>query len=188
MAFCEGEVASTIIPNVTRFLHDRESFPNVDWITGFAPFPVMEKGQTNYMSGVPNFSHAGISPYTDEKDMPAAWAFLKWYATYGSKYLVVAGHQSTWRGTEQGELLPLSYGAVDEAAKWVDVESYDRVVGRVDLPGYRETTLTAYSDVLQALSDPIMQCINGEITPEKCLKQAWQEAEKALEESRRPAS
>lgn len=188
MAFCEGEVASTIIPNVTRFLHDRESFPNVDWVTGFAPFPVMEKGQTNYMSGVPNFSHAGISPYTHEKDVPAAWAFLKWYATYGSKYLVVAGHQSAWRGTEQGELLPLIYGSVDEAAKWVDVESYDRVVGRVDLPGYRETTLTAYSDVLQALSDPIMQCINGEITPEKCLKQAWQEAEKALEESRRPAS
>lgn len=188
MTFCRGETASTIIPNITRFLHDRKNFPDVNWITGFAPFPVVEKGQTNYMSGVTNFSHAGISSYIEEKDIPAAWAFLKWYATYGSKYLVVPGHQSTWRGTEAGELLPLIYGSVDEAAKWVDVESYDRVVGRVDLPAYQETTLTAYSDVLQALSDPIMQCINGEITPEKCLKQAWQEAEKALEESRRPAS
>ena len=188
MAFCEGEVASTIIPNVTRFLHNRESFPNVDWVTGFAPFPVMEKGQTNYMSGVPNSSHVGISSYIDEERLPAAWAFVKWYATYGSKYLAAAGYQSTWRGTEAGELLPLIYGSAEEAAKWVDVESFDRVVGRADLPAYQETTLTAYSDVSGALRDPIMQCINGEITPEECLKQAWQEAEKALEESRRPAS
>lgn len=183
MAFCEGEVASTIIPNVTRFLHNQESFPNVDWVTGFAPFPVVEKGQTNYMSGVPNSSHVGISSYIDEERFPAAWAFVKWYATYGSKYLAAAGYQSTWRGTEQGELLPLIYGSVDEATKWVDVESYDRVVGRADLPGYVETTLTAYSDVSRALGDPIMQCINGEITPEVCLKQALEDAEAALKDA-----
>ena len=183
MAFCEGEVASTVIPNITRFLHNQENFPNVDWITGFAPFPVMEKGQTNYMSGVPNSSHVGISSYIDEERLPAAWAFVKWYATYGSKYLAAAGYQSTWRGTEQGELLPLIYGSVDEAAKWVDVESYDRVVGRADLPGYVETTLTAYSDVSGALSDPIMLCIKGEITPKECLQKALEEAEAALKDT-----
>ena len=188
MTFCRGETASTIIPNVTRFLDDRANFPDVDWITGFAPFPVVEKGQTNYMSGVANFSHAGINAYIDEKDIPAAWAFLKWYSSYGSKYLVVPGHQSTWRGTQTSELLPLIYGSVEEAAKWVDVESYQRVVGRADLPSYLETQLTAYFDVSTALSDPIMQCINGEITAKECLQMAWEYAEQALEESRTPAT
>ena len=181
MTFCRGEVASTIIPNVTRFLHDRENYPDVDWVTGFAPFPVVEKGQTNYMAGVATFSHAGISSYIWEKDIPAAWAFLKWYATYGSKYLVVPGHQSAWRGTEASELLPLIYGSEEEAAKWIDVESFQQVVGRADLPGYRETQLVAYSDVSGALSDPIMQCINGEITPEECLRFALEKAEAAIE-------
>ena len=176
--YCEGITASTIIPNVVRFLHD-EKF-NVDWITGFAPFPVVEKGQTNYMSGTPNFSHSGISSYLPEEKFDIAWAWLKWYSTHGVKYLAVAGPQPAWKGTEPGSAVELIYGTKEEAAKWIDIESYNRVVGRSDLPGYVETNLTAYGDVSKALSDPIMQCINGEITPEACLQQALADAEKAL--------
>ena len=180
MAFCNEEVASAIITNVTRFLHNQESFPNVNWVTGFAPYPVEEKGQTNYMSGTPAYSHAGIASTISQEQLPAAWAFLKWYCTYGSKYLVVGGQQSAWRGTQTDELLPLIYGSVEEAAKWVDVESYNRVVGRSDLPSFVASRVTAYSDVSGALGDPLMQCINGEITPEECLKMALEEAEAAL--------
>ena len=177
--YCEGITASTIIPNVVRFLHDTSKF-NVNWITGFAPFPVVEKGQTNYMSGTPNFSHAGISSYLPEEKFDIAWAWLKWYSTHGVKYLAVAGHQPAWKGTEPGSAVELIYGTKEEAAKWIDIESYNRVVGRSDLPGYVETNLTAYGDVSKALSDPMMQCINGEITPEACLQQALADAEKAL--------
>lgn len=176
--YCEGITASTIIPNVVRFLHD-EKF-NVDWITGFAPFPVVEKGQTNYMSGTPNFSHAGISSYIPEEKFDICWAWLKWYSTYGVKYLAVAGHQPAWKGTEPGSAVELIYGTKEEAAKWIDIESFERVVGRSDLPGYVETNLTAYSDVSGALSEPMMECINGEISPEACLKQALEAAEEAL--------
>jgi multiple sugar transport system substrate-binding protein len=177
--YCEGITASTIIPNVVRFLHDTEKF-NVNWITGFAPFPVVEKGQTNYMSGTPNFSHAGISSYLPEEKFDIAWAWLKWYSTHGVKYLAVAGHQPAWKGTEPGSAVELIYGTKEEAAKWIDIESYNRVVGRSDLPGYVETNLTAYGDVSKALNDPMMQCINGEMTPEACLQQALADAEKAL--------
>ena len=177
--YCEGITASTIIPNVVRFLHDTEKF-NVNWITGFAPFPVVEKGQTNYMSGTPNFSHAGISSYLPEEKFDIAWAWLKWYSTHGVKYLAVAGHQPAWKGTEPGSAVELIYGTEEEAAKWIDIESYNRVVGRSDLPGYVETNLTAYGDVSKALNDPMMQCINGEMTPEACLQQALADAEKAL--------
>ena len=180
--YCEGITASTIIPNVVRFLHDTSKF-NVNWITGFAPFPVVEKGQTNYMSGTPNFSHAGISSYITDDQFDACWAWLKWYSTYGVKYLVAAGHQPAWKGTEAGSAFDIIYGSEEEAKKWIDTESYNRVVGRSDLPGYVETNLTVYSDVTGALSDPIMQCINGEITPEECLKQALEDAEKALKDA-----
>ena len=177
--FCEGITASTIIPNIVRFLHDTEKF-NVNWITGFAPFPVVEKGQTNYMSGTPNFSHAGISSYISDDQFDACWAWLKWYSTYGVKYLVAAGHQPAWLGTEAGSAFDIIYGSKEEAEKWIDLESYNRVVGRSDLPGYVETQLQAYSDVSGALSDPIMQCINGEITPKQCLDQCLADAEEAL--------
>ena len=181
--YCEGITASTIIPNVVRFLHDTSKF-NVNWITGFAPFPVVEKGQTNYMSGTPNFSHAGISSYISDDQFDICWAWLKWYSTYGVKYLVAAGHQPAWKGTEAGSAFEIIYGSEEEAKKWIDTESYNRVVGRSDLPGYVETNLTAYGDVTGALSDPIMQCINGEITPEECLKQALEDAEKALADAK----
>ena len=74
----------------------------------------------------------------------------------------------------------LIYGTKEEAAKWIDIESFERVVGRSDLPGYVETNLTAYGEVSKALSEPIMQCINGEITPEACMKAALDAAEEAL--------
>ena len=184
MLFCKGIVATTVISNITRFLHNTEVFPDVNWITGFAPYPTMEEGQVNYMSGVMPDIHAGINAYIEEEKLPAAWAFLKWFSTYGSKYLTVAGYQSTWRGTDNGELLPLIYGSGEEAAKWVDVESFERVVGRVDLPFAAETTITSYSDVSGALTDPMMKAINGETSAQECLRQALEEAEQAIKDNK----
>ena len=180
--FCEGTVASVICFEIAPALGNQDADTDVAWITGFAPYPTMEEGQTNYMSGVMPELHAGISVAIKEEKLPAAWAFLKWFSTYGSKYLTVAGYQSTWRGTDNSELLPLIYGSGEEAAKWVDVESFERVVGRVDLPFAAETTITSYSDVSGALTGPMMKAINGEITAQECLKQALEEAEKAIKD------
>lgn len=94
--FSSGKIASSVANNLFRFLNDTENYP-VDFITGCAPFPVEEKGQTNYCSGVGYFSHAGVM--SNAKDQEAAWAFLKYYATYGCKWLIAAGHAPTWKGT-----------------------------------------------------------------------------------------
>ena len=178
MTFCSGEAASGITCNIIRFLHDKETYPDVDWITGFAPYPVEEKGQTNYMSGVTPFSHAGLA--LNCQDEEASWAFLKWYSTYGVKYLAAAGHQPNWRGTEAGSGIEVIYGSVEEAEKWIDLESFQRVVGRADLPAYCETTLTAYTDVVGALSDPIMQAIAGEMSAADAMAAAAAEADDAI--------
>ena len=182
MTFCQGITASTIIGNVVRFLHDTETYPDVDWITGFAPYPVEEKGQTNYMAGVTPFSHAGIG--INCQDENAAWAFVKWYSTYGVKYLSAAGHQPNWKGTKSGAAIAVIYGSEEEAQKWIDIESFNRVVGRADLPAYTETTLTALSDVSGALTDPIMQALNGEMTAEEAMKAAAEEANKAIQNAK----
>ena len=177
-ALCNHYANSIITTNVIRFLHNKESFPDVNWITGFAPYPVESKDEINYMSGVSTFSHAGIAANCEDVDV--AWAFLKWYSTYGVKYLAVAGHQPKWTGTEAGSAINLIYGSEEEAAKWVDVESFNYVIGRTDLPAYVETNLTALTDVSGALSEPIMDAINGEISAEECLKRAQEEADEAI--------
>ena len=137
-----------------------------------------EKGQTNYMSGVSPFSHAGIALNCQDED--AAWAFLKWYSTYGVKYLVAAGHQPMWKGTEVGSALDIIYGSEDEAKKWIDVDSYNRVVGRTDLPAYAETTLTAYTDVAAALNEQALRALNGEISAEEAMKESAAVANAAI--------
>lgn len=183
-AFCNGMVASCFTSNITRFLHNTQSFPNVNWITGFAPWPVEAKGETNYMSGVSTFSHAGIASNCQDED--AAWAFLKWYATYGVKYLVAAGHQPKWTGTKAGSAFEIIYGSEEEAAKWVDIASFKAVIGRTDLPAFVETNLTAYSEVTDALRDGgIMQALSGELSAEDCLTAAGEIADKAIEKATR---
>ena len=181
MTFCQGITASTIITNVTRFLNDTDTYPDVDWITGFAPYPVEDLSETNYMAGVSYFSHAGITANCQDED--AAWAWLKWYSTYGVKYLSAAGHQPCWKGTEPGSGIEILYGSVEEAEKWVDVESFNRVIGRTDLPAYVETNLTAYTDVVNAHKDYVMQAIAGEMSAEEAMKLSAEEANKAIQDA-----
>lgn len=182
MTFCQGQTASTIINNVTRFLHDKETYPDVNWITAFAPYPVVEKGQTNYMSGVPNYSHAGIS--VNCQDKAAAWAFLKWYSSYGVKWLTAAGHQPCWRGTEPGTAVKIIYGSEEEAKKWIDIESFTRVVGNTSNPSFYEDEMTAYSDVVGALNEEVMLAINGEKTAKEALTEAAVKANQLIQDAK----
>lgn len=175
--FCAGQTASTVICNVTRFLADTENYP-VDWITGFAPWPVEEKGQTNYMSGVAPFSHAGIC--TGCQDEEAAWAFLKFYSTYGVKYLAAAGHQPNWKGTEAGSSLALLFGSEEEAAKIVDIESHNRVVGVSTNPFYYEDELTAYTEINKILTEYARYAINDEMQPAEAMAEAAKLANEAI--------
>ena len=56
--FTQGETASAISPTMIRFIRDTENFPT-DFITGFAPYPVEEKGQENYMACLLYTSYSG---------------------------------------------------------------------------------------------------------------------------------
>ena len=162
---------SEITCNQIRFMADRENY-GTDWKVGFLPYPVEEEGQTNYMSGITPFSHSGLCIDESDEDFDAAWAFLRWYSTYGVAYLVAAGHQPNWKGTSDLDPLELLFGSEEEAAKYMDVESFRAVVGRVDLPAYVELNLTAYSKISSILNEYVMYALNDQMSPEEALKEA----------------
>ena len=162
---------SEITCNQIRFMADRENY-GTDWKVGFLPYPVEEEGQTNYMSGITPFSHSGLCIDESDEDFDAAWAFLRWYSTYGVAYLVAAGHQPNWKGTSDLDPLVLLFGSEEEAAKYMDVESFRAVVGRVDLPAFVELKLTAYSKISSILNEYVMYALNGQMTPEEALTEA----------------
>ncbi|MBR4289732.1 MAG: carbohydrate ABC transporter substrate-binding protein [Oscillospiraceae bacterium] len=179
--FLQDQLANTAInPNMVRYMTDRENY-GTDWKVGFAPWPVEEAGQTNNMSGVATFSHAGICIEDDDEDFEAAWAWLRWYSTHGVKYLVAAGHQPKWIGTETGAALNLLFGSEEEAAKYLDVESFNRVVGRADLPGYIEQELTAYSKVDSILKEYTMYALNDQMSPKEAMTEAAKLANEAID-------
>ena len=181
----ERTVNSTLNPNMVRFLPDTENY-GVDFITGFAPWPVVEKGQVNYMSGVSPFSHAGIcvEDGRSEEEFACCWAFLKWYSTYGVKYLVAAGHQPNWTGTVAGSALDLLFGSEEEAAKFVDIESFKRVVGVATNPFYYEDELTAYSKVNSLVAEYTMYALNDTMSPEEALAEMTKLADEQIAEER----
>jgi multiple sugar transport system substrate-binding protein len=179
-AYTEGKCASVIIPNLVRFLRDTETYP-VDWITTFAPYPTEEPGQTNYMSGVNYFSFAGITQGCQDEE--AAWAFLKWYSTYGSKYLTLAGHQSTWTGTKADDLVSLIFGSEEDAAKLIDVDAFKSIVGVTGNPSAYDSESTAYAEITNIWNEYVMYAFNGQMSVEDALADAADLSNEAIEKA-----
>ena len=174
------QTSSVVVCNLLRFLRDTETYP-VDWVTAFAPYPVEEKGQTNYMAGIPIYSHAGIC--TGAQDEEAAWYWLAWYSTHGVKYLVNAGHASAWKGTDLSSIVNLVFGSEEEAAKLVDLESFKAVVTNYDAPAYIDTYLWAYSDLASLCNEYGMYAHQGTMTVEEAMAAAAAEADKLIAEA-----
>ncbi len=176
-AYTDGTVNSTVGCNLIRFLRDTETYP-MDTLTVFAPYPVVEKGQVNYESGINYFSFVGMTRGC--QDPEAAWAWIKWYSTYGSKYLTLAGHQSTWKGTDSGALVDLIFGSEEEAAKIVDVESFKKWVGNPNNPSAYTDNATAYSKLSSIWDEYVMYAFTGDMTVDEALDEAARLGNRAI--------
>ncbi len=180
--YLTGQTASSLQTALLRFLRDTEQYP-VDFVTGFAPYPTEEPGQDNYMEGVATFSHVGIAANVDEENIPASYAFMKFAATYGAKYLAIAGHMPTWTGTDRDEMLDLIFGSKEEAEKLVDTESLTRVVLNFEGKAYVDTELTAYSRINALMEEYVMNAHNGLMTPDEALAELKPLADAEIAES-----
>lgn len=159
-----GKVASAMTDNLSRYLNNTEEYP-VTWKTGFAPFPVEKKGQTNYMSGVRFYSHTGV--ITTAQDPEAAWAFCKWFSTYGSNYLIAAGHVPTWKGTEEGSCIEMAFGSLEKAETLIDVDSFIRCFAVTSNPSSVDTSAVASAELSSIVSEYALAVMRGEYSVEE---------------------
>ena len=92
------------------------------------------------------------------------------------------GHMAQYLSTIPGSVsaLELLFGSEEEAAKFVDVESFNRVVGVASLPSYYEDQLTAYTDVNDILNEYAMYALNGTMTAEEAMMEADALAEEQI--------
>lgn len=176
--YTTGKIASSLASNIFRYLNDTENYP-VDWITGCAPFPVEEKGQTNYCSGVGYFSHAGM--ISTARDQEAAWAFCKYYATYGCKWLIAAGHAPTWKGTEASSVVEVAFGSREKAEQLVDIDSFVRCFANPANPGYVDTKVTAVSDLDDIVSEYALAVMREEYTVEDSCRIMQEKGDAAIQ-------
>lgn len=181
--YLTGQTATSVNTNLVRFIRDTNTYP-VDFVTAFAPFPTEEKGQDNYMEGISTFSHIGIASNCNGEDLDAIYAFLKFAATYGSKYLAMAGHMPTWSGTDPDSLVSLMFGSEEEAAKLVDVETFKDVVCNFGGLAYVDTEMTAYSEVNSLMQEYVMYAHNGEMSVEDALAELKTEADKVIADAK----
>ncbi len=172
-------IATSLNNNLIRFIRDTATYP-VDFVTAFAPFPTEEAGQDNYMEGVSIFSHVGIASQCSMDNYDAIYAFLKWYSTYGSVYLVVAGHMPTWVNTDVNEMVSIIFGSEEAAAKLIDVESYKRVACNYSGLTYTDTELTAYSEISNIMQEYVLYAHNGEMTADKALAEIKNLSDEAI--------
>ncbi|MFY9594409.1 MAG: extracellular solute-binding protein, partial [Caldicoprobacterales bacterium] len=91
--FLTEEVAMMLsAPWHLRYVRDTESYPH-DWVATFAPLPVLEKGKEYYNLGTLN-NWIMMNSKSEHKE--AAWEFIKYWLTDGSKFLLAGGKVPVW--------------------------------------------------------------------------------------------
>lgn len=176
--FLGGEVATSVDSILTRYITSIDHTFKI----GYAPYPVMEKGQTNYMFGPKYNSHVGIS--TNCQDFEAAYAFAKFLATYGNKYLYASGHAGTWTGNNADEILEVVFGSVEEAEKWVDPEGFNKYVVAAGQPAYAEDYIVANNELYDLIIEYTDYVLVGEMTVEDMLKEIKKYGDEAILEEK----
>lgn len=174
-----GTVASCVESLITRFVQDKEKYPH-DFILGYAPYPVNEAGETNYMLGSQNYSFFCVT--NNAKDPDAAYAFAKFASTYGGKYLYKAGHTTTWTGTNPDEIVDLIFGSRENAALYIDVDSYIKNSLALGQPAYSDKTITAYSQIADLANEYLTYALNGTMTVNEAMTELNDLANQAIEE------
>lgn len=174
--FLTGKIASTVESILTRYIKTIDH----DFLIGYAPYPVANEGEVNYMGGaIPN-SHIIISKNCQDEE--AAYAFAKFAATYGNKYMYAAGHAGTWTGNDLSEILTVVFGSREEAEKYVDTEAFERCVIAIGEPAYSEDYISAYSEIQDLINEYTVYALNGEMTVEDVMAEMKKYADEAIKE------
>ena len=176
--FLEGTNATTIESILTRYITGVEHTFKI----AYAPYPTFEKGQTNYMGGSNPNSFVAVAANTANPD--ASYAFAKFAATYGNKYMFAAGHATTWTGVDPDEIIECVFGSKEEAAKWIDIDTFTKYVVANGEPAYSEDYIVAYAEIQKIVNEYTMYVLNGEMTVADALADMKELADEAIEDAK----
>ena len=177
--FLNGNNATTVESILTRYITSVEHSFKI----AYAPYPTNEKGETNYVGGSMPNSFVCVNSKT--KYPEAAYAFAKFAATYGNKYMFAAGHATTWTGVNADEILECVWGSKEEAAKWIDVDTFTKYVIANGEPAYSEDYIVAYAEIQSIVDEYTMYALNGEMTVEEALAEMKDLADEAIEDAKK---
>lgn len=173
-----GTNATSIESILTRYIVAGEPVSKI----AYAPYPTFAEGETNYMGGgIPNSFVAATS---NSKNPDAAYAFAKFCATYGNKYMYAAGHATTWTGVDANEVLDVVFGSKEEAEKWIDTESFIKYVIATGEPAYSEDYIVAYAEIQELIDEYTMYVVNGEMTAKEALAEMKTLADEAINDAK----
>jgi len=125
-----------------------------------------------------------IAVAANTKNPEAAYAFAKFAATYGNKYMYAAGHATTWTSVDPSEVLSVVFGSEEEAAKWVDTETFTKYVVAAGEPAYSEDYIVAYSELQALVDEYTMYVVNGEMSAEDALAEMKMLGDEAIEDAK----
>ncbi len=169
-----SEVASGVESIITRYITGIET----NFKLGYAPYPVNAKDEKNYMGGaIPN-SFVGVA--NNAKDPEAAYAFAKFCATYGNKYMYSAGHAATWTGVNPEEVLEVVFGSRETADKKIDIDSYIANVIAVGQPAYSEDYIVAFPEIQSIIDEYSQYVFTGELTVDQAVVEMKKLADDAI--------
>ncbi len=143
-AFLNGEVAMLPFSAwMLRYVKDSENFPH-DFVTTFAPYPAIDETTPNDYQAYLN-NHICMSSNSEYKE--EAWAFIDYWLTEGSQYMLTAGKMPVWNKVDEDVVVA---GVLGENSQVLfDEAAYRSVMLNGDLKYIVDTYTTAYPQVVQ---------------------------------------
>lgn len=181
--FLQHRVNSYVTCNIWRFISNTAQYP-IDFKVGFVPYPTQEAGQTNYLDGPNVYGFMTITKDCEHFD--EAWEFVKYFATEGNYHILKAGHMGMYADADKDEVVSYVFGSMEDAAKLIDIESFERVVLNFGGLTYEDTIIgmggnTSVSTYQLSILGGNMTIDEGMAELEQVINQAIQEKMDELE-------
>ena len=171
--FLTGKCAMTIGPWMIRSIKDTENYPH-DFVTAFAPYPVVEEGQRNYTQGGYG-DLLSINPKSEH--IEEAWEFAKWYATEGMLPMAEGGRVPS---SNTYDLQEVTDAFLKGAEEIIEAESTQKVL-IAPADNYAVPSITNHiAEVKKVLTEELERIFIGEKTVEQGMADAKTRADEIL--------
>ncbi|QHQ60870.1 extracellular solute-binding protein [Anaerocolumna sedimenticola] len=170
--FLTGHSAMIVGNWAIRSVKDKEQYPH-DFVTAYAPYPVISKDQRNYVYGGLG-DEISINPKSENVD--AAWEFVKWYTQDGVSSMAAGGRIALCNKVDKNVLAEsFSKGAED----LIDMDSAKALVFPV---GGEKLTIPTITTSLPEIQKILAEETEAYFTDQKDLDTAFADAKSRSDE------